>query len=162
VGSQSAPIEIEIVRRHGKEIGGRFVGDSTALRGLLRRLFSDEIHALGMTEVDAKSQKSVERGEPHWFYAPGNYELFYVDHEEEIIRFEMEWNGNLISFAEGSLRTGTVDRQVREEVSHAQSSLVNWSAEVESSKRFKALRLLENIPGLSAKARQQMQNLLQA
>jgi hypothetical protein len=163
VGGEAVAVELNVVRRAGSEIGVTFAGDPVELRGLLRRVFGDEIKAQGMSEVDPSKQKEVHRGTPRWFYAPGNYELFYVEDNGEILRFELEWNGNLLVYANSLVRFGLVDRKPGEEhdkVKHAQSSLVKWADQVKKEDRQKALRILENIKDLEVAARKQIQGFL--
>lgn len=162
VGEEKVPVELRTVRRKGEDVGAHFTSDASALRGLLRRVFGDEIQAQSMTEVGAELQKEVLVGTPRWFYAPGNYELFYVEHEGKLIRFELEWNGNLLAYLNGSLRMGRIDRkgEDREKLEHARSSLVTWADQVRAEDKSKALRLLENIQGLDRSPREQMQALL--
>jgi len=162
VGGDGVAVELLVARRNGDEIGIAFGDGAANVRGLLRRVFVDELHALEMTEVDSARQKAVEVGKPRWFYAPGNYELFFVEHEERVIRFEMEWNGNILAYANGQLRFGHIDRDLREEVAHARSSLVKWQDGVSHDEKMKALRLLENIPSLGEQPRQQMQLFIRA
>lgn len=164
VAGDRAPAELIVVRRMGNEVGVSFAGDSMEVRGLLRRVFVDEFRAQGMTEVDPERQKAVPKGTPHWFYAPGNYELFYVEDQGTVIRFELEWNGNILTFVLGSgLRFGVIDRKPaleEDKVKHAQSSLVKWATEVKAEDRQKGARLLENIKGLESEPRAAMQKLL--
>jgi len=130
---------------------------------LLRRVFADEFRALEMTEVGSGRQKAVERGEPKWFYAPGNYEVFFVEHEKQILRFEIEWNGQVLVYTAGSsLRFGVVDLDAlaRSEGGHARSELVRWAQEVAPEAKRKALRIVENVPGLEPSAREQLQKIL--
>ncbi len=160
VAGQSAAVEFLLVRQNGDEAGVKFLASNEEVRRLLRRVFVDEINALGMTEVDSSRQKIVELGKPRWFYAPGNYELFFVEHDSRVIRFEMEWNGNFLAYTDGKLRAGRIDDENREEVAHARSSLVKWLDDVSGDQKIKALRLLENIPGLEAEPRQRLQEIL--
>lgn len=157
---QSAPAELLVVRRQNDVVGVKILEGASGVRGLFRRVFVDEIRALEMTEVDSSRQKAVELGQPRWFYAPGNHELFYVEHENRVIRFEMEWNGNILAFADGKLRFGKIDREVRDKVAHAASSLVQWETGVLYEHRLKALRILENVPNLEEQALHQIQNLI--
>jgi hypothetical protein len=160
VGGEKVYVELLTVRRDADEVG-LSIGDGAAgVRALLRRVFTDEFHALEMTEVDASRQKPVEQGAPRWFYAPGNYELFYVEHEGKLLRFEVEWNGRVLAHDGESLRFGTVSGEPREEVSHTRSALVRWESGVPDECRRKASRILENVPGLDAAARKQMQAIL--
>ncbi len=162
VAGQKISLDLRVVRRNGDEVGAVVGNGASELRGLLRRVFADEFHALEMTEVDAKLQKKVALGSPRWFYAPGNYELFFVEHEGKVIRFEMEWNGNFLSYDNGVLRFGIVEKDVREAASHARSSLVKWGDEVSADHKRKGLRLLENVPSLEAPIRQQLQKILES
>lgn len=162
MAGEKVATELEVVRRGEKELGLKITKGAPELRALFRRIFADEIQALQMSEVDSSRQKEILVGQPRWFYAPGNYELFYVEHKNEISRFELEWNGNVLAYSSEGLRFGTIDREIREEVSHARSSVVNWMAKVDPDQKQKALRLLENIPGLSVEYKGQMQRLLGA
>lgn len=164
VGSEKVAVELLVVRRAGEEVGVNFANDPSELRGLLRRVFGDELHAQKMSEVDPEKQKAADEGKPRWYYAPGHYELFYVEQGERIVRFELEWNGSLMVYANGGLRFGLIDRkenQEQEKMKHAQSSLVKWADQVRADEKTKAMRLLENIQDLEAPHRKQMQNLLQ-
>lgn len=164
VGSEKVDVKLLVVRRGNEEIGATFANEASQLRGMLRRAFGDEIHAQGMSEVDPEHQKAVTEGKPRWFYAPGNYELFYVELEGKVVRFELEWNGNFLVYAEGSLRFGLIDRRHDKEhdkVKHAQSSLVKWADQVKEEDKVKATRILENIKSLSNESRSQMQRILQ-
>lgn len=164
VGAEGVPAELQVVRRMADEVGAHFAGDTQQIRGLLRRVFVDELQAQAMTEVESERQKAVDSGKPRWFYAPANYELFYVESGAGIIRFELEWNSNVLVFAPDSgLRFGQIDRtgsSDQDKVKHAQSKLVRWHDSVKPEDRQKAARLLENIKGLEAAARQAMQVLL--
>ncbi len=163
-GGERVKAKLKVVRRNGNELGAHFSEDPVEVRGLLRRIFSDELKAHGMTEVDPERQKALEAGKPRWFYAPGNYELFYAELDGKIIRFELEWNGNLIVYRQDTgLRYGQIDRSANQEhdkVKHAQSSLVKWADAVKDSDRKKAARLMENIEGLEPSARAALQALL--
>lgn len=163
VGGLRVGAELQVVRRMGSEVGIQFAGDPMEVRGLLRRVFVDELHAQQMTEVDSERQKAPAAGKPRWFYAPGNYELFYVEDAGKITRFELEWNGNFMVYAaEAGLRFGKIDRNVPAEAdkaAHAKSALVSWGP-LEAEDRRKAARMLENIRGLEADARREMQGLL--
>ncbi|MGZ3651804.1 MAG: hypothetical protein ACXVB9_15570 [Bdellovibrionota bacterium] len=160
IGGQSVFVKLTTVRRNGDEVGATISDGAAGVRGILRRAFADEFHALEMTEVDARSQKAVEIGQPKWFYAPGNYELFFVEHEEKVIRFEIEWSGSVLAFDGSQLRFGIVDGDSRDSVSHARSSLVKWESKVQPEQKRKALRLIENISGLDGNVRKRLQELL--
>jgi hypothetical protein len=162
VGADSADVKLKVVRRRGSDMGLLITEGTSGVRGLLRRVFADEFRALEMTEVDPSRQKAVELGAPKWFYAPGNYELFFVEHEGKILRFEIEWNGQVLVYAGGSLRFGVVDMaaQARSDGGHARSELVMWAQEVLPETLRKALRIVENVNGLELATRRQLQALL--
>ena len=162
VGGDGTPVKLKVVRRRGSDLGLLILDGASGVRALLRRVFADEFRALEMTEVDSSHQKAVDLGQPKWFYAPGNYELFFVEHEGKILRFEIEWNGQVLVYSAGSLRFGVVDlaAQARSEGGHARSELVKWAQEVSPETKRKALRLVENVNGLDVSTRKQLQTLL--
>ena len=160
VGEEQVYVELLVVRREGDEVGVSIVDGASEVRGLLRRFFAEEFHALEMTEVDVTHQKAVDLGRPRWFYAPGNYELFLVEHEGAVIRFELGWGSDLIAYGDKGLRYGKVEREQREGMSHAGSALVNWMEQVSPEQKLKAVRILENIPSLDTSLRQRLQALI--
>ena len=157
---QSLHVEIAIVWREKASAGGRFLAGHAEVRGLLRRIFTDELRAMEMSEVDSSRQKALEEGNPKWFHAPGNVELFYVENGGELKRFEVEWGGNVLVWDGKQLRFGTVDPEHRESLSHARSSIVNWSSELSPKILKKALRILENVQGLDAAILERMRGIL--
>jgi hypothetical protein len=162
VGTDSAEVKLKVMRRRGSDMGLLITDGASGVRGLLRRVFADEFRAMEMTEVDSSRQKIVELGQPKWFYAPGNYELFFVEHEGKILRFEIEWNGQVLVYSNGSVRFGVVDSAAlaRSDGGHVRSELVMWAQEVLPETRRKALRIVENVSGLEPASRKQLQDLL--
>jgi hypothetical protein len=162
IAGESVSVRLVAVRRNGEDVGVSIADGAAGVRALLRRVFGDEFKALEMTEVDSSKQKAVAEGQPKWFYAPGNFELFYVEDAGKLLRLELEWNGNFLAYSfETGLRFGTVDRGVvRDAVEHAKASLVKWESTVTPEHKRKALRLIENVAGIDGLVRQQIQSLL--
>jgi hypothetical protein len=161
VFGETTPVTLATVWRRNAEAGATIEDGAAGVRTLLRRAFRDELHALEMTEVDSSRQKTVEVGTPRWFFAPGNFELFYVEHERRLLRLELEWNGNFLALgADGALRFGAVERDAREDPGHARSALVRWADTVPPEQKRKALRIVENIAGLEGAIREKLKELL--
>jgi len=157
LGGESVNVGLEVARIDGDFVGIHFLGDTSPLRAALRRLFTEEIKATEMSEVDSSRLAKGEDGHPRWFYAPENYELFFLESKGKIKRFELEWNGRVVAAADGEpLRTGTIQPLQREKPDHSKSSLVNWDKELREDDKSKAVRILENIPGLDAIAREKL------
>jgi hypothetical protein len=150
LGSENLELDLEVARTHDGFIGARFRGDSAGVRSALRRHFQEEIHATEMSEVDSSHLANEGKGKPRWFYAPGNYELFFLETEDgRVTGLQMEWSGRVLALAEnGELRAGFVHKEERTQPGHARSSLIHWESEVTDMDRAKAIRVLENIPGL--------------
>lgn len=161
LGAETVPVEIQVVRRDGAKIGARFLGDASSVRGALRRQFTEELEATGMTEVAQPG--GVEDGTPHWYYAPGNYELFYLEEDKKITRLEMGWGERVLRAKAGEgLRGGRVPAEAREKPGHARSDLVQWEREVPAVDRTKAVRIVENIPGLAVEVRRTLVEMLRS
>lgn len=160
LGSESLPVELEVVRQTGTFVGARFVSDAGPVRSALKRLFLEEIRATEMSQVSGR-ELQVESGTPRWYYAPGNYELFYVEKEGRPERLEMEWNGRVVAATEGQrARVGHLQEEAREKPGHAKSSLVDWEGEIGDEDRTKAIRILENVPGLDPAVRGMLVGML--
>jgi hypothetical protein len=161
LGSEILAVELEIVRRDGSHAGARFLGDGAAVRSALRRLFTEEIRATEMSEVDSNFLAGEGEGRPRWFYAPGNYELFFLEGEGGVLRVEIEWNGKVISARPGEpCKVGRIEAEERHKPGHAKSALVSWEGEAEDADRAKAVRIIENISGLEPETRGKIVSLL--
>lgn len=160
LGSETLPVELEVVRQTGTFVGARFVSDTTPVRSVLRRLFLEEIRATEMSQVSGR-ELQVESGTPRWYYAPGNYELFYVEREGKPERLEMEWNGRVVAANHGErARIGHLHEESREKPGHPKSSLVDWEGEIGDEDRTKAIRILENVAGLDPAVRGMLVGML--
>lgn len=143
------PIELEIVRQSEGEAGARLLKGGEELGAEMQRLFADELQAGRMSEVSAGHLQAEESGRPHWFYAPGNFELYFVEKEGRILNAHISWNDHLVSAKAGEkARAGRMPEEGRDKPAHSKSALVQWQAELSDADRFKALRIVENIRGL--------------
>ena len=163
LSQEAVPIDIEVVRRNGGQLGARFLGDVQPVRSLLRRIFRDEMKATEMSEIDAAYLAREESGAPRWFYAPGNYELFLLEANAQVVRAELGWNDRIVVAATGvGARSGTIPAEVREEPTHKKSALVRWDSALAEADRSKAVRIVENIPGIEPGLRGQIVSLFRA
>ncbi|RZA08312.1 MAG: hypothetical protein EOP11_05195 [Proteobacteria bacterium] len=160
LGDISLPIELEIVRQTGTLVGARIVGNPGVLRATLRQLFLEELRATEMNEVSARADEG-EPGTPRWFYAAGNYELFFLEENGQVLRLEMEWSGRVVSARKGEApRSGHLPKETRDKPGHAKATLVEWEGPISEEERAKAIRILENVPGLEPAVRGQLVALL--
>jgi hypothetical protein len=161
-GQISVDVSLEVVRKDGSFVGAKFIGDTGELRKLLRKQFMEEIRATEMSEVAPESLRKEEyQGKPRWFYAPGNYELFFTEEKGKVLRVEMEWNGRVISVEGEELpRIGNISPEDRQKPAHSKSSLVQWEAELSDADRNKAIRIVENVRGLDVEIRGQIVKML--
>lgn len=160
LGEISLPVEVEVVRQTGTLVGARFVGNSGPLRATLRQLFLEEIRATEMSEVTSRPPVE-EEGTPRWFYAAGNYELFFVEKNGVAARLEMEWSGRVVMASSGApARIGHLPPEAREKPGHAKAALVEWDEAFGEEDRAKAIRILENVPGLEPARRGELVSML--
>jgi len=162
LGEEKIPLEVEVVRKQEGFWGVRFSVEGAAVRSALRRHFMEEIHATEMTEVDSAHLSREGKGKPRWFYAPGNYELFFLEGPEgEIHELQMEWSGRVLhSSVSGGLRSGFLEEENRQKPAHARSNLVHWEGNFSEQDRLKGIRVIENIPGIDAVVRGRLVALL--
>lgn len=162
LGEEEIPLEVELVRKHEGFWGVKFIGEGASIRSALRRHFMEEIHATEMTEVDSAHLAQASKGKPRWFYAPGNYELFFLEGPKgEIQELQMEWGGRVLhSSVNGGLRSGFLEEENRQKPAHARSNLVHWEGSFSEQDRLKGIRVIENVPGLDAVTRGKLVELL--
>jgi hypothetical protein len=144
-------IELEVVRQHEGEAGARLTKGGDSLGAEMQKFFADELQATLMSEVSSGHLQTEEAGKPHWFYAPGNYELYFAEKEGRILSAEISWNDHLVCAKTGEKsRSGRLPEESREKAGHAKSSLIQWQSTLTDADRYKALRIVENIRGLDA------------
>lgn len=147
--SKEIPARLEIMWVADTTLGGRFLGDSRPIRAVLVDLFREEIQATGMSEVASERLVKEGEGSPRWFYAPGNYELFFLEKDGQVLRFDLDMNGRIFAAERGGrLRTGTIRREDRNKPSYAKSDLIQWNEKVDDADRVKAERVINNIQPL--------------
>lgn len=161
LNDETIPVQLEVVRSMPDFIGARFIGDRTEVKAALRRFFIDELKASQMSEVASDKIQANEGGKPRWFYAPGNYELFFIENEGRITRVELDLGGRVFVVQDGELRTGMVPQEEKTKPVYAKSQLIQWDAAVQPEDRIKASRVVENILGLTGEEKKQIQNLLE-
>jgi hypothetical protein len=149
LAGKEIPVELEIVRQSGSEAGGRLLKGGEELGAEMQRLFADELQATRMSEVSSGHLQTEEEGRPHWFYAPGNFELYFVEKEGRIMAAHISWNDRLVSAKLGEkARAGRMPEENRDKLTHSKSALVEWQATLTDADRYKALRIVENVKGL--------------
>lgn len=147
-------VRVEVMHAHGAMIGAKFLGDTRPVRSALLNLFGDEVQALQMSEVSSEHVDMSRDGNPRWFYAPGNYELFFLEEAGEILRLELNLNGRVFLRERGGvLRMGFIAEEVRHEVGRDRASLIEWLPAPDEVERTKAERVLMNMPALAPELR---------
>ncbi|MDH5297479.1 MAG: hypothetical protein OEV91_00485 [Desulfobulbaceae bacterium] len=109
-GGDRHPVSMLVVRSAGKIVGCQFDSSSKErLRPLVLRYFDLELSALRLYPVDPQYLKEEEDGQPHWLRGHDNCELFLVEREGRLVRFNLTFFGNHIEGgAELPLRFGQV------------------------------------------------------
>ncbi|MGZ3694230.1 MAG: hypothetical protein ACXWQO_08510 [Bdellovibrionota bacterium] len=160
IGDESIPLTIEIMRP-GQTVGAKIIAGEASLRSALRRLFADEFKAQEMSPVAAERLAPETEGNPHWFYAPGNYELYLVEKDSAIVKAHLSWKDRFISLRKDEkAKFGLLLQNDREEPGHAKSALVNWQDSLSEEDRLKALRIVENVSSLDGALKSQLKTLL--
>jgi hypothetical protein len=161
--SKEIAVRVEVIRVTEDVLGCKFLDDARPVRAALVDLFQEEIQASGMSEVSSKSLAKEEGGNPRWFYAPGNFELYLLENEGQVSRFELNLDGCIYSAKKGSrLRVGNVPEELRGNPSHAKSSLIQWRDNLEEAERLKAERVIRNIKPLPKELGEQIIQLLRS
>lgn len=150
-------VRLEVMYANGPLIGAKFLGDTRPVRSALVHLFREEVQAKKMSEVAPERLAREGEGSPRWFYAPGNYELYFLERDGEILRIELNLNGRVLTRERGGvLRMGLISEEGRTKPSHARASLVEWQAAPDEGERAKAERVLRNIPSLPPELRDKL------
>ena len=155
-------VELEIMRKSERDVGCRFANNTPEIKLFLWKLFKEEIQASEMYEISRESLAHDQEGKPRWFYAPGSYSLFLLENNERVTNAELTLGLDVFLGNDGKpLRWGTITEEDREKPSHTRASIVEWKDSVKSSKRLKALRVLENLKDLSPEQKAQIKKLFE-
>jgi hypothetical protein len=157
LGDLEVAVQFGVVWQRDGQVGGSFEGDTTPIRGSIRRLFKEEAKAKEMSEVSSDRIAQEKEGEPRWYYAPGNYQLFLVEIQGKVKRFQLEWGENLVEGDGTFVRFGLIEAEEAQKPGQKKAESVRWHIQVGEEMRLKAIRIVENVPGLAASARAQIQ-----
>jgi len=95
------PVSMEIVYVSDRVVGCRFsTADLKNMRTLVLRYFEMELTAQKLTAVSGKYLKKVEDGEPHWLRGANDCELYYVENDDHVVRFDLNFFGHHVDGGE--------------------------------------------------------------
>lgn len=154
-------VQTKIVRATSSIIGCSFVGDTTLLAQALEEYFSVELSAVHLSEVNPEILKTELDGRGRLFRSKQNCELYLVERDAQLIRFQMSFLGN---YLEGSydeaLKFGHVHGDEREKPKYEGSSLVRYVSDIPSEILTAAEKFVSNVPGLEKTHRHAIASLI--
>ena len=155
--------ELEVMRADDRSLGCRFLQGVEPVRALMRQQFAEEIGASDMYEVASEKLMPAEGGRPRWFYGQGAFSLLFIEQAGDIRELELTLDKTVFTAAKGKLpRVGRLAGEERSASGHANANVVEWQPGLTRDHYFKAMRTLNNIPGLTEGERSQLEALLRA
>jgi len=98
---RDAKIETRYVHHTARILGCAFLREFEEIKKIIRRYFTIEMAAMDLAEVSHKVLRKLPEGTPHWFQKTGDCELYYVEDNGEILRFNVTFFGNYLEFEQG-------------------------------------------------------------
>ena len=150
IEDETFPLHLKVVRISPRTIGCIFIGDLTALKKALDHHFSVEFSASNTSKVNSEILKTESDGTPHLFRGSDSGELFFVESDGKLLRFQLSFFGNYIEGGDGQkTKFGHVHAETgRDKPKHKGSSLVQLSSQAPEGVKELAKRFIMNIPGL--------------
>ena len=149
------PVTMKVAHASDLAIGCAFVEEFTNLKNEILRYFSVELAAKELVEVNADILKSEPDGAPRLFRGRKNCELFLVENDGKIVRFQLSLFGNYIEGGEGlKTKLGFLASAQDEKPKYKGTSLVRLVSEFSPEILSNATKYVENIQALSSEQRE--------
>jgi len=164
IGAQPFPVEFKLIYVGPSSAGGAFVNSSREMLVALQQHLDAELAGAVMSYIGPEMLNPEPDGAPHWFQSE-RAELFLVEKNNEVLRFNLMCFGNYVESETGKpLRFGQiVDNGDRSKPSYNKGSAkVHWAATVEPATLIMISRLVKHIPKLPPQFRDGILNLIKA
>lgn len=90
-GSEKFSAELDIVRIDRESTGCRVVSQNSEVERYLRQHFTTEMKAQKLTHVDDGILEKQEDGAPHWFFDGHACQLYYVEKNNQLLRYRLSY-----------------------------------------------------------------------
>jgi hypothetical protein len=127
---QFCDIQISIRHNNNALVGCRVLTSCEIYRKYVEDYFGSELEGLKLRMISAENIKENEYGDPSWLYGDYNHEIYFTVKEEQITSFQINFHGQIVSFADGKVSTGVVWEDEREDVTHKSSDLIKESSKL--------------------------------
>jgi len=123
-------IEVKVVRRTDFIIALNFLKPPAELIQEISRVFLLEFNAQTIQYIGAEKLQAVADGTPHWYYGGENYELYYIEKNDQILSFHLK------------ILSDTIDKKFGKNISFGRI----WSdnkADQDEAPKYKGSELIE-------------------
>lgn len=149
VHGKQVSVQAKVVRSTAAIVGCSFLGDTTLLAQTLSEYFSVELSAVHLSEVNPEILKKESDGTGRLFRSRQNCELYLVERDSRLVRFQMSFLGNYLEGShEEGLKFGYVHGDDREKPKYEGSSLVRYISMIPPEVLTSAEKFVSNVPGL--------------
>lgn len=157
VCDSSFPLELKLVHQTGAVVGCSYENPSREVVKSIERHLNVELAAMEMVRVDESLIDPAPDGSPHWYHGQNNTELFYVENNNQVERFNLVYFANYIQGGRNQpLRFG----EVVTENGMASQELVRWQKSLNAESLSAAIRFLMTIPSVPAAHRDSILRLI--
>jgi len=161
-GSEIAT-SLQIVHISAKIVGCRIIENNAEVERMVNDYFNLELSAVRLIPVNPAILKSEPDGKPQWFKGENNCELYVVEKEQRLVRYNLSFFGNYI---EGSPRTAlkyghiVEDEELKEGPKYKGSSIVRLVSDLPVEIIDLSLKFLTNIESLDKGILEEIQTTL--
>ena len=151
IESTHYPVELEIRHVTEKTLGCRFLGTFDSIRQAIQGYLNAEILALKMNKIDPSILAPHPAGQVHWFTDGRANEVHFVTKEGQLVDFHISFLGSYLEGAPaGELRYGQIiDERNSAKPGHKGSNLIEFFDELPGEIRPLAVRIINNLVGLT-------------
>lgn len=156
-------VQIKVVRNTPSIVGCAFLSTPTELFDAIQEYFKVELNALQLSEVKQEILKEETDGTPKLYRSAKNCELFIVEAEGQIVRFQLSFLGHFFEGARGQpLKYGFIHGDDKEKPKYKGSSLVRFTSNVPTDVLEAATKFILNVEGLSKNYRETIERALRS
>lgn len=154
-------IELNIRHRNNELVGCKVVSSCELYQNYIENYFQSELEGLKLREIDRKSIQKKNEGNSFWFYGDSNHEIYFIEKENILTSFQINYNGQMVFYDGKHVQTGVLWEEEAEDVAYKASALIRPSEKLSKDMMEFIFRFVEVTNDINKLFKDQILKLLE-
>ncbi|MBL6991674.1 MAG: hypothetical protein ISR65_17970 [Bacteriovoracaceae bacterium] len=163
IRDNDCPVSLEVRYVGPRRVGCLVKNQDRKYHNMVNKYFLDELAALDLHQVKSEKLKNDPDGVPAWFFGDRNYELYYVEDNNQVVKFNLSIFGNIIDLKPGGNITCStiIEDNTTTRAKFKKTEMVETTSKVPADILEHAKKFVSYIEDLNADHREQILKILE-